>query len=402
MASNISTMLANISKPTTGPILNASSTQVNHVNHASTWLDLTTTLTLTTSGQPVKDGSVEALETGKSAIALYYRGTIISMGLLGNVLAFLVLTRPNMRKATTCSFMAVIALCDFITMIISLSWWLGNFKIFPISTAWGCRIRYSLFFLVIHISVALLVGMTVEKLIAVWFPLKAAIYCTLRNARITIGIICTAILGLNLNHLFTRPDVVNPRTNATTCLSRTLVFYSDSFQTYHLKIWPWIDATMYSFIPILSLIVMNTMILIKLRQSYSKHRQISYRKSDDISPENPQRQITVMLLMTTTFFVILTMPVALIVIFEKNWVTTTPYETAVKRLVVEITSALMYTNHAINFWLYCFAASRFRQELLRMFCCQTSQNIHSGYSKESGSQRRRMSTVSSRVSAAEA
>lgn len=32
---------------------------------------------------------------------------------------------------------------------------------------------------------------------------------------------------------------------------------------------------------------------------------------------------------------------------------------------------LVYTNHAINFYLYCLTGSRFRQELCAMFCCRS-------------------------------
>ena len=302
----------------------------------------------------------------------YYLGCINVIGIIGNILTFTVMIRPRMRGVTTCSYMAVIALCDLSTISMSTFWWSLHFTSHKENSGWECRIYLTVFYFSIHYSVTLLVAMTAEKFVAVWFPLKATYLCTVRNARIIIGCTLVIILGINLNHLFTRPDVFITSNNSTTCMSRERARQSETLsphlKNYHLYIWPWLDATLYSFIPLISLVILNILILIKLKEAEKLQSMLSQvRKGHHISTTN--RQITVMLLLVTSAFIVLTMPVAVMLIAEKYWEPQTPHEAEVREMVSTITACLMYTNHAVNFILQNAGAARFRNELCTLFCC---------------------------------
>ena len=75
-----------------------------------------------------------------------------------------------------------------------------------------------------------------------------------------------------------------------------------------------------------------------------------------------------MLLSVTTAFLILTTPIAVTIILEKLWkFQGNPYNVAVWRLLRAITANLMYTQHAINFFLYFASNKSFREEFKGMF-----------------------------------
>ena len=61
-----------------------------------------------------------------------------------------------------------------------------------------------------------------------------------------------------------------------------------------------------------------------------------------------------MLLLVTCAFLLLVGPVAVVLVVERYyWIRTTVHEQAVFHLVRTIFNNLAYTNHAINFCLYC-------------------------------------------------
>ncbi len=76
-------------------------------------------------------------------------------------------------------------------------------------------------------------------------------------------------------------------------------------------------------------------------------------------------QLVIMLLFVSFAFLVLTLPLNIrsIVYAFGFSLDSTNQELAQTSLVVAITSRLMMTNSAINFWLYCLSGKRFRQDL---------------------------------------
>ena len=308
-------------------------------------------------------------------IDIYYRIIIHMFGIVGNILSFVIMTRASLRKMTTCLYMAVIALCDLTTTFVAIVWWFKNFDIHLVTTPWGCRVNHTAFFISIHTSVTLIIAMTVEKFIAVWFPFRASTICTRKNAKIVIILVVLVMFGLNLNHLFTRNDVAHPKTNISTCFRRSLAYLDSPHKYFHVRIWPWIDAAIYSFIPLSALITFNSLILIQLKKANMKQEKMIQGANESSSKGNRgqsqrnQNQVTLMLLLVTSAFIALTLPLAVMIITEKYWIADTGHAKAVRYLLKVATADLMYTNHAINFFLYCVSGSRFRAELYHILCC---------------------------------
>ena len=86
----------------------------------------------------IKDGATEYLKNYMkqvetyaayniaSYINQYWFPVLVSIGLVGNTLSFLVMIKPNNRKVSTCIYMAAISVNDNVMMCLSLHNWLVN------------------------------------------------------------------------------------------------------------------------------------------------------------------------------------------------------------------------------------------------------------------------------------
>ena len=84
---------------------------------------------------------------------------------------------------------------------------------------------------------------------------------------------------------------------------------------------------------------------------------------------NAENQLTIMLLLVTTLFLILLCPTYfrfIYLVFAKR---DTPLEYAKSMLILQITAKLYATNSGINFFLYCISGKKFRDDLMETFRC---------------------------------
>ena len=302
-------------------------------------------------------------------IRLYYQVFITLSGIIANLLALVVTLNKRMRKHNTCLYMSAISGSDAVTLTISFVWWLGRYV--DTTSVWSCRLVLFSFYYAIHFSVTLLVAMTVERFVAIRCPFWAHVHLTRgRSARVIAGV-AVAILGLDAHNLFTTTMLVDPTTGATSCLfshSPTLDIPHAFFRRY---IWPWIDASVYSFFPLVMLLVFNPLIIVTVRRSATERNHLSVTRSRARTRHAvTEQQLTTMLLFVTFAFIILTGPMAVTLILEKLWdPPTAAHGAAIWKLWRTIVSNLMYTNHAINFILYSLSGQHFRRELRRTLQC---------------------------------
>jgi hypothetical protein len=134
----------------------------------------------------------------------YIMITFVVMGTMGNTLSFLVLMRRRMRKNSINFYLALLACSDTAVLYLSgFKTWLRvvtGFELLHVSDA-GCKITIFLFMLMSHLSAWLIVLVTTDRFIVVWFPFKASRLCSLKRSRI-IALILFIILILYNMHLF--------------------------------------------------------------------------------------------------------------------------------------------------------------------------------------------------------
>lgn len=96
-----------------------------------------------------------------------------------------------------------------------------------------------------------------------------------------------------------------------------------------------------------------------------------------VSGNNPRMttMTAIMLVVSLTFF-LLTAPITVYLIIQRNWLDTDDASVnATADMWWAVVNMLSYTNNAINFLLYCMSGSKFRQQLLKVFCLPSNRVV---------------------------
>ena len=137
----------------------------------------------------------------------------------------------------------------------------------------------------------------------------------------------------------------------------------------------WFDTTLSSIIPIIVVFVANVRIIMELKMKKKKKKSQTIRVHREAESKEEKR-VTVMLLVMTCSFLVFLMPLFVWNLHRyfslKNG--SNPKATAISHLVMVVCVQLLYTNNAVNFYLYVVFGRDFRKELRRMF---TKNRVHS-------------------------
>ena len=110
---------------------------------------------------------------------------------------------------------------------------------------------------------------------------------------------------------------------------------------------------------------------------------------------NAESQLTIMLLLVTTLFFILLIPVYIRFVFTTFFQPNTPYKFSIAMLLFQITHKLFHTNNGINFFLYCISGQKFRNDLKEILnCAGSSRQSPNTKGDDSHSNSTKFSTIS--------
>ena len=199
--------------------------------------------------------------------------------------------------------------------------------------------------------------MTLDKYIAIKWPHRAATYSTPRRARIIAVCVYACTLIYNTPHLFLSSI------NNGQC-------FAYSVKLLITKVYSWISFVLNAVIPFTLLIYMNYVIVKTVRSSRkmfsAKNTTTGSGKAQEIdtrskSTKNAESQLTIMLLMVTTLFLILLCPTYIRFIYLTLVEGDTPLKYANSSLFFQISFKLYTTNSGVNFFLYCISGQEIPQ-----------------------------------------
>ena len=292
-------------------------------------------------------------------IAYYWFPILIPLGLVGNTLSFLVMVKKSNRKISTCIYMAAIGINDSLLLCFGLHDWLvGALKVSQ-WREWECKIAAYLDNLTLQCVTYQILAMTFDKYVAIKWPHRSAIYSTPRRAQVIILTIIVSVIIYNLPHLYTTAVVPG------TC-------YGYSVKSILTKMFSWFTIVINAVIPFTLLIHMNYVIVKTVKGSRKMFRNsvgsagVKIREKTMKSAEN---QLTTMLLLVTTLFLILLLPTYIRFIYAAFVSSDTPSKFATSMIISEISYKLYVTNSGINFFLYCISGQKFRNDLKEIVCC---------------------------------
>lgn len=315
--------------------LNASSliTPINHKVDMNEFFEYRTAMMLLTWGLPV----------------------VILTGTVGNTLTFIVMMQREMKQTSTCFYIAALSIGDtgFLYLSALKTWirtWSG-FEMLHVSNGM-CKTLTFLIYFSMHLSAWLIVAVTIERFIAIWYPLRASKFCSLRRAKISVTIIVLTFILFD-SHLFLTAE-----------LTPDNMCNSYSYKNIICDMLPYLHLVIYSIVPFLILIIFNSLIIYSLVR-HSKLTVLSMTK-DDRQLRYNHRRLAITLLTVSFVWMFMTIPASLFTIALPP-----PHDmhSAAQLLLVKVIFYIfLYINHSINFFLYCFTGHRFRQELWKIIC----------------------------------
>ena len=199
--------------------------------------------------------------------------------------------------------------------------------------------------------------MSVEKCFAVYFPLKSKTVCTVRTAKQATGIVGVIQAGYNLHWFFTVEESVSMSTGLYDCVSTDYYHYTFDF----------VDSVLYSFGPFVLMFLTNIAIAFKFMSAKCRSNQSNSTESTNQALVKAATRGTAMVVIVSVTFLILTAPTAVYRAFHGIHLS----NSQVYRVLMTVTQ---YLNHSINGVLYIIVGSKFRMELLKIFCGKQSSH----------------------------
>ncbi|XP_052279193.1 thyrotropin-releasing hormone receptor-like isoform X2 [Dreissena polymorpha] len=287
---------------------------------------------------------------------------IITLGTIGNIFSFIVMLQREMRQTSTFFYLAVLAVADTIVLFVSaFKTWIRTatgFEMLHVSDL-SCKTFMFLTYFSLHLSAWLIVAVTIERFIVVWFPLKATTICSTRRAKLTTLAVAGSLAILNCHLFWTAELVQDLKTGRTVCAML------QTNQFLYKEVMPWLHFTIYCLLPFILLMTFNALIILSL----IRHRQMitSQMTRNDKRSRYNHRKLAITLLSVSFVWIATNIPSALYTVIPLH--PTTAQQAASQFFIKILCYLFLYLNHAINFLLYCITGQAFRREFAKLICC---------------------------------
>ncbi|XP_011647777.1 pyrokinin-1 receptor-like [Pogonomyrmex barbatus] len=185
---------------------------------------------------------------------LYYIPSIILLGLVGNLLSCVVFLKTHLKLRSSSYYLAALATTDFSFLMSLLLVWLNStigWKVFN-NNGW-CETLVYVSAVCSSLSVWLIVAFTVERFIAVQYPLHRPHMCTVARAK-TIILVLTILALACHSYSFVTAGVVKNQGGDDVCELK--IEYLEIMQIISI-----VDSIASLIVPLVLIIVMNTMIM---------------------------------------------------------------------------------------------------------------------------------------------
>ncbi|XP_053661680.1 growth hormone secretagogue receptor type 1-like [Anopheles marshallii] len=334
-----------------------------------------------------------------SVINFYYVPALVLFGSIGNVLSVLVFFKTKLRKLSSSYYLAALGLSDTFYLIGQFVAWLNlvDLKIYIQEIC--CRFFTFSSSLCCFLSVWFVVAFTVERFIAVLYPLKRQTMCTVRRAKIVIFALTIAGIFISLPIFFFASPQFSVSMNDTIC---------DIVQEYkdQAAMFNFLDFILVFVVPFTIIVVLNTITALTVWKFASIRRTMTIPRSYGANVRESRRQlnisnnqlfgngtvpvqqiqllsrsrvansqikVTKMLLIVSTVFVCLNLPSYIVrvkIYLETEHTNMNIY------LVQNCCQLFFMTNFGINFILYCVSGQNFRKAIFGMFHKRTQRQIN--------------------------
>ncbi|XP_022160958.1 FMRFamide receptor-like isoform X2 [Myzus persicae] len=291
---------------------------------------------------------------------------VVAVGVVGNMLSVVVLTREPMKSSTS-TYLTALAVSDLFYLLFVFT---ISFENYP----WIVEADYYIYWkwypyglwltdAASNTSVLLTVSFTVERYIAVCHPLRGRVLCTESRAKrviLMVALFCIACTA-------TTPHEWHIAINAATGKfqkSSTELGRNDIYK----KAYNWFCIVTFICVPLLVLAVLNWFLINAVNQSRRNRTRLTCQGNVVWNRQRQENKMTMTLIAVVIMFCVCQTPTAVMMltasVYEPPEKTPAYY---VNRGLHTIFNFLMVVNAASNFMLYCAMSRKYRRTLMITF-----------------------------------
>ncbi|XP_060594671.1 FMRFamide peptide receptor frpr-18-like [Ruditapes philippinarum] len=314
----------------------------------------------------------EALDITRFVVQRVLVPIVTSVGFFGNIISIRVLTHRSMVSSTNC-YLTALSIFDLLYLILSFTLSLKHYEHVNVQDVYHYWYYYgkTLTDICSNVSVCLTVTFSLERLIAVCYPMKGRALCTPQRARIITAVVVILTIACTTPEFFEARLVEVIEMNETKYeFEETEMFLSEAYQVGYY------NFLVFTF-TVLPLVLLSTFngILVKAVVSATRIRkQMTYTsmKQDRSRRQKEQNRITIMLIGVVIVFLICQFPNAALISYHiylnKTSTKLTPTGRNYLLIAGNIVNILVLINSSINFILYSVMSTKFRRVCLIILC----------------------------------
>ena len=290
----------------------------------------------------------------KTAIWLYRNSWKMTAppGLLGNIIIIIITLKMKPFNSTSL-FITSLAVVDLCIICVRIA-----MKSLPLYTTIICQSMLYLYNAIPMLSNYILLFWTVERFIAVQFPLRVGEICTVK--RTVVSIVAIGVVSFAINIAWS-VSYVAPPTGIGCAIQKDK-------REFVYKVWYKVDASIFIFIPMIIIFLCNITIIYRLQQSTKRHQQMTSNEESRQKREKEQRNTTITLLSVSFAFLILHTPLAIYNCMAMSAaILKDQEERATWNFVNSVGLTMAEFQNSINFYLYFLTGRRYRQVTFSLF-----------------------------------
>ena len=313
---------------------------------------------------------------------------LVTIGIIANILSFVVLSRQKNRMTTTVLLQAL-AVCDtLILLVVLLLRSLPNFHILSGTDTLSVyvKVHYSSMFVCLFpvmyflrlTDTWLTTLLTIDRYIAVCLPLQVHRLCTLSRAYKNMAMVFALAL------IFSTPRFFERRLTDENCHGITGTSLLDNRAYTILYQVMCFSVVMYA-VPMTLLVCMNWRLLRELRRSNTFRATLSKTQQSAHKVMSAKKSVTLIVVIVVLVCIACNLIAAVTHILWSlhrcfSWMT---YLVAPRATLSIISNAVVTLNSSINFFIYCLCSRNFRNEFVATFRCRRMRE-NNGWQRGSG------------------
>ncbi|XP_053407137.1 G-protein coupled receptor 183-like isoform X1 [Mercenaria mercenaria] len=268
-------------------------------------------------------------------------------------------------------YATALAVSDTVALYIGLlpAWLLFVFGISIRTNSAFCKVNSWMIFTSLQLSTWIITAVTIERVVVVWFPFRYRRIEGTRHAAIILTFLCVFLMTLNSHFLYGMEHIDVAQQYR---FDRSCTGLHEGYVYFVQHIWPFIDAVVYFFVPSITIIFGNILIVFKVTKSGNMSiGQQTY--STGANNSSRRKSLLPVVFTLNTAFLLTTTPICvfqLVYNFNDLVISSGQIEKPdhILNSLWTILFMLMNINHSINCFVYVAAGSTFRREVCALFC----------------------------------